>query len=57
MVNAVKIIQSLPTVSQNIKLNTVASEFLARITSDRSYQASNNVSSVAMIGAPSSVEA
>ena len=32
MVNAVKTIQSLPSITQNIKLNTVATEFLARMT-------------------------
>lgn len=51
MVNAIKIIQCLPSITQNIKLNTASSEFLARMTSDSSYQASNVVSTVAMIGA------
>lgn len=50
MVNAVKIIQCLPSITQNIKLNTASSEFLARMTSD-SNQASNVVSTVAMIEA------
>lgn len=48
--NAVKIIQCLPSFTQNTKLKTAASEFLARMTRDSSYQASN-VSTVAMIGA------
>lgn len=51
IVNAVKIIQCLPSFRQNIKLNTAAFEFLARMTSDSSYQASNVVSTVTMIGA------
>lgn len=51
MVNAVKTIQSLPNIRQNIKLNTLATEFLARMTYGISYQTSNIVNGVAMLGA------
>lgn len=50
MVNAVKIIQCLPNIAQNINLNPVAAKFLAKMTSDISYQESHG-NSVAMIGA------
>lgn len=51
MVNAVKTIQSLPSITQNIKLNIVTTEFLARMTNSNSYQPSNVVNIVAMLGA------
>ncbi len=51
MVNAVKTIQCLPSITQNIKLKTATVEFLSRMTMDSSYQASNVISSVETIGA------
>lgn len=52
MVNAVKTIQSLPSITQNIKLNTVATEFLARMSNGISYLANNDVNGVTMMGTP-----
>lgn len=50
MVNAVKTIQCLPSITQNIKLKTITAEFLARMTMDSNYQEKNVIISVAMIG-------
>ncbi|KAM3613128.1 uncharacterized protein V6R79_020974 [Siganus canaliculatus] len=51
MVKAVKIIQRLPCITQNLKLNNAATAFLAKLTSDTTYLTHNVADIVEMIGA------
>lgn len=49
MVNAVKIIH-LPCITQNIKLKTVAADFLSKMTGDKVFCAINAVSCISKVG-------